>query len=319
MYSKGILRRGFLRNRDPLTYYIQKRIRENKNFLLPILGQTGAGKSWSGLRLCENVDPEFNINRVIFNSRDFMSLINSNELHKGSAILFDEAGVNVSNREWYKKENISLGKVIETFRHKNYVVFFTVPNIDFIDIKLRKLMHGKMDILSRDSVRNVTIGRLLLYDGFNYFDNQQMTKYLKISTAAGTKRITRMLVPKPSLELRRAYEKKKKEFTSKLNIEAEELMMKRPELLMKDVQFKIIDLYKKGMEMLEIARQLDLPLTTVSKLVNLGVGKDIVKTKEKLEAKDAMRLGLRNMFKEMKQTKYEIVDGKLLANQNVEM
>ena len=313
MTFKLVMESHFMKDRDPVTYYIHKLIRENKNFLCPILGQTGAGKSWTGLRLCENVDPEFNINRVIFDSPSFMQLINSGELHKGSAILFDEAGVNVSNRQWYSKENIALGKVVETFRHRNYIVFFTVPNIDFIDIKLRKLMHGRMNILSRDSAKGITIGRLLIYDGVTY-DGEQMTKYLKVTTKKGVRRISRIYIPKPSKELIREYEKRKNIFTTKINREVESILTKKPELLMKDIQFEIIDLYKNGMEILDIARKLDLPLTTVSKMINLGVGKDIVRINERKKTEEMI---LKQTPKPKK--RYGIENGRviLLTNDNI--
>ena len=78
--------------------YIRQRIKKNKNFLGVITGPTGSGKSYAGLTICKEVDPEFDETRVIFKAKDLMSLINSGELKAGSTILWDEAGVDLSNR-----------------------------------------------------------------------------------------------------------------------------------------------------------------------------------------------------------------------------
>lgn len=59
--------------------YIKNRIKQNKNFMCLITGQTGSGKSWSGLKICELLNDDFNIQRVVFKGKDLMMLINSGD------------------------------------------------------------------------------------------------------------------------------------------------------------------------------------------------------------------------------------------------
>ena len=73
--------------------YILQRIRNNKNFLGFLSGPTGSGKSYCCLRIAEEVDPDFTLERVVFNGIDLMNLVNSGKLKKGSVIIFEEAGV----------------------------------------------------------------------------------------------------------------------------------------------------------------------------------------------------------------------------------
>ena len=74
--------------------YIRQRIRKNKNFLGFISGPTGSSKSYSSLRICEELDPEFNVDRVVFGGLELMNLINSGTLKTGSAVVFESCWSN---------------------------------------------------------------------------------------------------------------------------------------------------------------------------------------------------------------------------------
>jgi len=67
----------------------------NKNFLACCVGPPGSGKSFAMMRIAEILDPEFNIDRVVFSSEQFRQLLNSGTLKPGSFIVWDEAGVGV--------------------------------------------------------------------------------------------------------------------------------------------------------------------------------------------------------------------------------
>ena len=70
--------------------YIKQRITKNKNFLGFISGETGSGKSYSSLRIAEELDTDFNVDRCVFSGLELMDLINANGLKKGSVIVFEE-------------------------------------------------------------------------------------------------------------------------------------------------------------------------------------------------------------------------------------
>jgi len=128
--------------------YIKYRIRCNKNFLVILTGPTGSGKSWSALSMGELIDEDFNISRVVFSGTELMKLINSDELKSGSVVVWDEAGVNLSNRNWQSGINKMMNLLLQTFRHRNIILIFTVPYQDFIDAATRKLFHADFQTVS---------------------------------------------------------------------------------------------------------------------------------------------------------------------------
>lgn len=116
-----------------------KLLNQNKNFLMIVAGEPGSGKSYGAMRLGQLIDHSFNINKVVFTSKQFMEAIQNAK--KGDCIIFDEAGVGVPSRDWYTIQNKMLGYVVQTFRHLNLCIIFTVPNISFIDVQLRNLFN----------------------------------------------------------------------------------------------------------------------------------------------------------------------------------
>ena len=120
----------------------RRRIRNNKNCLVIFTGDTGSGKSYGALRFAEKLDPEFNEKRIVFTPDKFLEIIrHDKELHSGNVIIFDEAGVGMASREWYSIQNKILSYVLQTFRFKNLIVIFTVPDFTYIDSQARKLFH----------------------------------------------------------------------------------------------------------------------------------------------------------------------------------
>lgn len=201
---------------------IQTRINQhNRNWMCIITGATGSGKSYTGMTLAKLIDSTFDINRVVFTSRDFMALLNSGTLHKGDAILFDEAGVGMPSREWYSLSNKMLNYVLETFREQNLCVIFTTPSFDFIDSQARKLFHTFIQTaaINRKEERVITKWFDLQHDprsGETYF------KYPRANREGeGTVMINRVCFAMPPEDLRKAYEIKKSEYAKQLRIEAE--------------------------------------------------------------------------------------------------
>ena len=106
--------------------YIHQRIKQNKNFLGFISGPTGSGKSWSSISIAEQLDPTFTDERIVFSGIELMKLINSDKLKKGSVIVFEEAGIGMSNKNWQSTINKMLNFLIQTFRHRNFVLIFKI-------------------------------------------------------------------------------------------------------------------------------------------------------------------------------------------------
>lgn len=208
-----------------LIQYIHERIRENKNVLLLVTGETGGGKSYIAIRLGEILNPHrFNINRVVFTPEDFMALINSGRLEKGDVIVFDEAGVGIPSKEWYEISNRLMMYVLQTFRIKNLIVIFTTPSISFIDNDSRKLLHGVIEPYP---------------GGIDFQTNTNKAKFLKIQHNSRYNknyykrlivdgvRVNPIYFSIPSENIRIPYEAKKEIYINKLNQKAEDLILQK--------------------------------------------------------------------------------------------
>jgi hypothetical protein len=209
--------------------YIHRRISLNKNFLGMCSGKTGSGKSYSILRICEELNDDFSVDRVVFRAKDLMKIVNDPKYkdRKGVAILWDEAGIDLNNKNWQSRINKVLNYLIQTFRHRNFILFFTSPHSDFIDSATRKMFHAQFETLSIDKNKKVVILKPLQIDY-----NAEMKKYYRKYLIAKEGKIMRWEIPMPSDSLIEAYEKKKNEFTALLNKDIlDELTESEPELV----------------------------------------------------------------------------------------
>lgn len=196
--------------------YIKQRISKNKNFLGFISGTTGSGKSWSSLSICSDLDPEFGEDRIVFSGVELMTLINSSKLKRGSAILFEEVGVEMNNRNWSSVTNKMLNYLIQTFRHRGFILIMNSPFMDFVDSSIKKLFHAEIATVSIDFKTNECKLKPLHLQWNSRF-KKFYYKRLRAVTPEGIVPISFWRVGKPKQELIDFYEKKKREFTDKLN------------------------------------------------------------------------------------------------------
>lgn len=113
---------------------------EKRNVMILISGGVGTGKSTIGVKLLHEFSPRMTPDgleeHTVFNPLDFIKFVKTHK-HKGTPLLMDEAGTQVSNREWFSFNNKAVKLICETFRYKGFIVIFTVPKIEFIDKQVR--------------------------------------------------------------------------------------------------------------------------------------------------------------------------------------
>lgn len=196
--------------------YTQQRVRHNKNFLAAITGPTGSGKTYSALKLAELTDPNFSADQIVFTPKEFMNLLNSGNLKRGSVIVFEEAGVSMNNKNWQSIVNKMLQFVFQTFRHENYIVYFTAPHFNFIDKSTRELFHCFLQTQSIDRRRKLCKIKPLFIQ-LDQRSGNIYYKYLRVITPQGNAKMTKVLTGLASKDLIKEYETKKKKFTDALN------------------------------------------------------------------------------------------------------
>jgi len=197
--------------------YILSRIAKNKNFLGFVAGQTGSGKSYSCLSIAEQLDPEFSEERIIFTGLELMTLINSGKLHSGSVVIFEESGVEACNRNWQSTTNKMLNFLAQTFRHRNFIILFNSPAMDFLDSGLRRLFHAELTTTGIDFATSECLLKPVLLQYNARLRKMYYHRLKGLNSKGQYAPITIWRVKKPSEDLIKKYEVKKKAYTDNLN------------------------------------------------------------------------------------------------------
>lgn len=197
-----------------LAGHIRKRVLErDKNYLGIAVGPTGSGKSATAAQICGTVDPSFFEEcRVVLTPVEFMETIQT--MDKGEAIMLDEAGIGLSAREWMRVQNRLLGYTAQLFRHKNLVVFFTVPSMRFIDTQMRDLMHGIISLNSIDYEQKITIAKYYMIYHNSVFGTTKYSSFEYKNQTGDTFALDPLCTEHPNEVFWKKYLKKKEEFAS---------------------------------------------------------------------------------------------------------
>ncbi len=151
--------------REVVDHIFLRRIRNNQNVIGAVCGETGSGKSWTALRIGEMVDPSFGIENVVFSAREFLESFET--FSRGEVVVYDE-GQEWSARRAMSKRNVEMSDILTMLRFTQVNVLFTVPNINLVDVNLRRLMHIYLDVRPVDrvsgpkSLRNKTVASIYM-------------------------------------------------------------------------------------------------------------------------------------------------------------
>ena len=202
-------------NSSAFLEYFRERVRHNQNSITCIVGGTGSGKSYAALKLAEKLDPDFDMDHVAFDAEKFLELIKREE-KSGTAIVFDEAGVAWQSRSFMSKLNKILSYALQTVRFKNHYIFFTVPDLSFIDAQGRKLLH--MIIKMNGFKRSDNLSRLRCYriETDPLSGNDKTIFIRKLEKDGRVSAIEDVYCKMPSVKLRNRYEKAKLDYANEL-------------------------------------------------------------------------------------------------------
>ena len=206
---------NFKEGENPFVTYFKKQVHYKNNCINAVAtGMPGSGKSWSMLYLLSKADPSFDTDRIFFKASKMLRWINSGGLSKGKAFLFDEAGIDATNLNWWDDINKGLNAFFQTARSSNYIFGMTVPFLTFISKGVRTLMNVKLKAegWSNDN-KTIVRPHILEYNGEI---DKFYRKRLLVREPGGSSYCNKLQLPKADQHLIDEYEKMKVEFKSNL-------------------------------------------------------------------------------------------------------
>jgi len=182
----------------------------NRNCIIVIVGGPGKGKSYLGLWLANALDSTFMRKleeRVCFKGKAFLRVLTYGSLEKGNAVMLDEAGVTMFNRNFFNFMNKAIVYVLQTFRHRNLYLILTVPSLAFIDAHVLRLLTYVVETVKINRKTNITTAKVYKVQ-HNPKEKKNYYKYLKRPYKTfESKKLFRFKFPKPGARLCNHYEK----------------------------------------------------------------------------------------------------------------
>ena len=202
-------------------------LEQGRNFIIVVVGRVRVGKSWSALRIAENIDENFTVDNIIFSAQEFLALVNQKEevIKEGSVILWEEGGVGLNSKNWFSMLNKFTNLILETWGYKHLCLIITVPNFSFIDNSTRKMVNLRINCTERVKTRGIVKAKVEeLSIMYKPHGEELKRTNPRLQIRGWTYKFHRFEIRKPSIKLRHAYEIKQLEFKKKLSIELEAQM-----------------------------------------------------------------------------------------------
>jgi len=108
-------------------------LKKDRDKVIAIDGREGSGKSVLAQQLAAELDPDFNVDKIAFNSQEFMSMIKSPERKKGDCIILDEAFLAANSRSSMSLINRAMVGLATEMRQLNLFVIIVLPSFFDLD------------------------------------------------------------------------------------------------------------------------------------------------------------------------------------------
>ena len=214
-------------NKSILLEYIHWQIfTQNSNFIVFVEGLPGTGKSWTSLgileRWSEKVGKTFTVkDNVCSTPASLMRHIalletrfSAGESVRGTALIFDDAGVSMDSRKWFEEVHKILNDTCEVMRYLGIILFITAPRKKRIDTKIRDLGHATLKIKKKVQGSH-TVCKFYLNEQ-HWKTGQEIFKLLRALHHGWTYRLDCIRVKPPSVKLRNEYENWMQQFKGKI-------------------------------------------------------------------------------------------------------
>ncbi len=193
--------------------------RREKSAGFIILGQTGSGKSWLGLKIASDLDPSFEANmkqRIVYTAEEFIQLVAYGGLKRGNVVIFDELGhaEGADSRASMSRTNRLLGGIVSTYRQMGLIVIWILPTLTQLDKNIRMVsITGYFKILGIDYKKKQT--RASYYaNSLNPVYGKSYYKTPIMKRGDRVVKVKSFRFNAPSKSLAKEYKKRKMEFVS---------------------------------------------------------------------------------------------------------
>lgn len=191
--------------------------KKNAGFI--VTGATGSGKSEFALKLAHDLDPTFNVERVVYTAEDFLKLLvegdSRGKIGIGKAVIFDETSHDeaMDSRSSLSQTNKQMASLSTIYRALRLVVIYVAPNLNQIDSRVRAISITGLIQLKSIDYANQKSKADLFWSVQNSRTGDVYYKRPRIIRDDG-KRVVCMSIKlsRPPKELRDAYQKKKMDF-----------------------------------------------------------------------------------------------------------
>jgi len=218
----------------------------------------------------EYIDKNFSLNHVVFNSEEFLNLLNDGNLKRGSCLVLDEIGAAWGRREFMSIESRALSEIFQIIRAKNYAMILTLPHWGLLDKHAMLLAHVRCTTVGIDRKKKQVLMKYKLLK-----TNPEDPNTIKIdgvfprTIVKGMEyRIPLFKVNIPSEKLRKAYDRRKKTYINEKIKKALSRVIRKqiPKVKRITKKEKIINELKNGTAPIIIAKELGVGVDYVRKV-----------------------------------------------------
>jgi len=107
--------------------------KKNEHFMLCLVGEEGSGKSMTAIRIAQELDDDFQADRVIFDVEELLRRLKNDQFEAGQAFVLDEAGVSLGRRTWQDRAQVLANQALQLIRSHNLALIFTLPALGELD------------------------------------------------------------------------------------------------------------------------------------------------------------------------------------------
>jgi len=114
---------------------VKEKLRKDMDWLHLVVGYEGVGKSCLGIQICQDVDSDFDVSRIVFSPMEFMEAVHRAKPYQ--AILCDEGVELLFTRKAMHREQVDIIKTLTQIRAKNLFICICIPDLFLIDSYIR--------------------------------------------------------------------------------------------------------------------------------------------------------------------------------------